>query len=256
MDPTAEKEVTGGEPVFAPLRRTPAYKALSLAIERKIHDGELRSGDPLPSELQLAEQFQVNRSTVREAIRQLEQENLVVRGAGRRLLVRVPGVHDLAPRTTRALLLQQVTFSELLQVAMMLEPQAARLAAQHRSEADLERLAANIEATREAVAKGESFTELDVDFHAGVAQASHNRVLILAREPVNLLFRPTLDQIRSQLPQAGERNLVAHENIVNAVRARDADAAETWTRKHFVDFERGYLMAGRDASAPVAWSGV
>lgn len=248
-----EDEAANAEAPFAPLRRMPAYKAVSAAIERRILDGGLRPGDPLPPEQQLAEQFRVNRSTVREAVRQLEQEGLVVRGAGRRLLVALPGVHDLAPRTTRALVLEQVTFDELWQVAMVLEPQAARMAARNRDGGDIARLEANVAAMAAAVKGGASYTELDVDFHAGIALASHNRVLILAREPVSLLFRPTLDRIRRVLPQADRRNLEAHRKILAAVVKQDADAAETWTRKHFVDFQRGFLMAGLDPDQPLHW---
>jgi GntR family transcriptional regulator, transcriptional repressor for pyruvate dehydrogenase complex len=241
------------EAVFSPLRHTPAYKALSAAIERKILERELRPGDMLPPEQQLAEQFRVNRSTVREAIRQLEQEGLVVRGAGRRLHVAVPGVHELAPRTTRALLLQQVTFTQLWEVAMMLEPQAAAMAAHRRTAEDLVRLETNVEATAHAVARGDSFTELDIDFHAGIALASHNWVLILAREPVNLLFRPTMDHLRTAMPQAAVRNLEAHRRILAAIRSSNQDSAQVWARKHLTDFQRGYRIAELDMDDVVQW---
>ena len=239
--------------VFGPLGHAPAYKALSATIERKILERELRPGDMLPPEQQLAEQFRVNRSTVREAIRQLEQEGLVRRGAGRRLHVAVPGVHELAPRTTRALLLQQVTFTQLWEVAMMLEPQAAAMAAIRRTEEDLARLEANVEAMTQAVARGDSFTELDIDFHAGIALASHNWVLILAREPVNLLFRPTMDHLRTSMPQAAARNLEAHRRILAAIRDSDENEAQTWARKHLSDFQRGYRIADLDMDDVVRW---
>ena len=251
-----KRQTVNEEAVFSPLRHAPAYKALSAAIERKILERELRPGDVLTPEQQLAEQFRVHRSTVREAIRQLEQEGLVVRGAGRRLHVAVPGVHELAPRTTRALLLQQVTFIQLWEVAMMLEPQAAAIAANRRSEEDLARLEANVEAMAHAVERGESFTELDVDFHAGIALASHNWVLILAREPVNLLFRPTMDHLRTAVPQAGIRNLEAHKRILAAIRDKKQDEAQVWARKHLVDFRRGYRIADLDLNAVVRWDAV
>jgi DNA-binding FadR family transcriptional regulator len=237
--------------VFQPLRHAPAYKALSAEIERKILGGELKPGEPLPAEQELAERFAVNRSTVREAIRQLEQEGLLVRGAGRRLQVALPGLYDLSPRTTRALVLQQVTFRELWEIAVVLEPCAARLAATHSTDSDLEELDANVEATAQAVRAGAAFTELDVQFHAIVARASRNRVLMLAREPVSLLYRPTLAELQRRLPQTGQRNLDAHRRIVAALRRRDADDAETWARKHLNDFQRGYRLAALDMDAAV-----
>ena len=74
----------------------PAYKAVSAEIERAILGGALPLGAALPTEQELAERFGVHRSTVREAIRQVEQEGLLQRREGRRLLVCLPGVHDHA----------------------------------------------------------------------------------------------------------------------------------------------------------------
>ena len=119
---------TGAE-VFQRVVVEPAYKTVSAAIERAILDGALRPGAALPTEQELADRFGVHRSTVREAIRQVEQEGLLQRREGRRLFVCLPGVHDLAPRATRLLLLHQTTFQELWDVALTLEPLAARLAA-------------------------------------------------------------------------------------------------------------------------------
>ncbi len=239
--------------VFRPLRHAPAYKALSSEIERQIVAGALKPGDALPGEQELAERFAVNRSTVREAIRLLEQEGLLVRASNRRLQVALPGLYDLAPRAARALLLQQVTFRELWDVAIILEPLAARQAAQRATEADLEELARNVEATEAAVREGRPFTALDIAFHALVARASYNRVLMLSREPVSLLYGPTLDHLRTRLPQTGARNLDAHHRILEALRRRNADEAAHWTHKHLTDFQRGYRVAALDLDEPVRW---
>lgn len=235
---------------FSPLNHAPAYKALSAEIERRILGGQLKPGDPLPPETQLAEGFAVNRSTVREAIRQLEQEGLLVRGNGRRLHVALPGIDELTPRATRALMLQQVTFRELWDVAVVVEPCAARLAADSASPAELAELEANVAATEAAVAAGEPYAELDVRFHALVARASRNRVLMLAREPIGLLYRPTLERLQASLPQTGRRNLEAHRRILDALRRGDAEEAEAWTRRHLVDFQRGYRVAALDLESP------
>lgn len=237
-------------PAFAPLNHAPAYKALSAEIERRILGGQLKPGEPLPSEQQLAEGFAVNRSTVREAIRQLEQEGLLVRGSSRRLHVALPGVEELTPRAARAMMLQKVTFRELWDVAVVVEPCASRLAAARASAAELAELEANVVATEAAIAAGEPFAELDVRFHALVARASRNRVLMLAREPVGLLYRPTIERLQARLPQTGRRNLEAHRRILEALRRGDAEEAELWTRRHLVDFQRGYRVAALDLESP------
>jgi DNA-binding FadR family transcriptional regulator len=248
----------GAAGMFDRLHLTPAYKVVSSEIERSILGGQLKPGMPLPTEQSLAERFGVHRSTVREAIRQVEQEGLVQRRAGRRLFVTLPGLYDMAPRAARLLLLQQTTFEELWQVAATLEPLAARLAALHATAADLEALEDNTTLTRQLQGRGaatveahQRLVELDVEFHALVGRASHNRALMLAREPISLLYNPTLLRIHLHLPQSKARNLDAHRAIIDALHRRDADAAADWTRRHMDDFRRGFRMTGLDMGAPV-----
>lgn len=241
---------TGAE-VFQRVVVEPAYKTVSAAIERAILDGALRPGAALPTEQELADRFGVHRSTVREAIRQVEQEGLLQRREGRRLFVCLPGVHDLAPRATRLLLLHQTTFQELWDVALTLEPLAARLAASQATADDLALLQANVDASAAETGLA-ALVALDMEFHALVGRASHNRALMLAREPVGLLYNPTLLQIFQRLPQASGRNLAAHHHTLDALRAGDADAAAEWTRKHMVDFQRGFAMAGLSMRTPIA----
>ena len=243
-------QAQSGAEVFQRVVVEPAYKTVSAAIERAILDGALRPGTALPTEQELSERFGVHRSTVREAIRQVEQEGLLQRREGRRLFVCLPGVHDLAPRATRLLLLHQTTFQELWDVALALEPLAARLAAQQATPDDLAQLQANLDASI-AETRLPELVALDMEFHALVGRASHNRALMLAREPVGLLYNPTLLQIFARLPQASARNLAAHRHTLDALCNGDADAAAEWTRKHMVDFQRGFAMAGLSMGTPL-----
>ena len=244
--------------LFKRIRSAPAYKVVAEEIERLIVSGELKPGDPLPTEQELSESFGVNRSTVREAIRLIEQEGMLERREGRRLFVCLPGLFDLASRATRMLMLQQTTFQEVWDTAITLEPLAARLAAQHANADDFARLKANVDATAaltlpEAQPDSElhALVDLDVEFHALVGAASHNRPLMLAREPISLLYKPTLFRIYAQVPQSKSRALAAHRKIVEGLTKGDAAFAEEWTHKHMVDFQRGFLMAGLDMKSPI-----
>lgn len=254
----AVSAIPPAEQVFRRMRIAPAYKAVSAEIERIIVSGALEPGSPLPTEQELAQQFGVNRSTVREAIRQVEQEGLVERREGRRLFVALPGLTDFAPRAIRSLVLQQATFHELWEVAVVLEPLATRLAAQAARDEDLAALDANLArmealaADKAGVAHDAALIELDVEFHAMVARASRNRALMLAREPVSLLYNVTLSQMQTQLPQMHARNLAAHRRIVSSLRSRDADDAEQWMRKHIIDFQRGFVLAQLDMHVPIS----
>jgi GntR family transcriptional repressor for pyruvate dehydrogenase complex len=247
------------EQVFRRMRIAPAYKAVSAEIERIIVSGELEPGAPLPTELELAQQFGVNRSTLREAIRQVEQEGLVERREGRRLFVALPGLIDFAPRAIRSLVLQQATFHELWEVAVVLEPLATRLAAVAARDDELAALAANL-ARMEALAADTPASDtgnaaligLDVEFHAMVARASGNRALMLAREPVSLLYSATLTKMQTHLPQMHARNIAAHRMILLALQSRDTEGAERWMRKHIIDFQRGFVLARLDMHVPIS----
>lgn len=256
-DPTATAAPQADQ-VFRRMRIAPAYKAVSAEIERIIVSGELEPGAALPTEAELAQQFGVNRSTLREAIRQVEQEGLVERREGRRLFVALPGLTDFAPRAIRSLVLQQATFHELWEVAVVLEPLATRLAALAAREDDVIALGGNL-SRMEAIAAGRpgddyhaALIELDVEFHAMVARASGNRALMLAREPVSLLYRTTLSKMQAQLPQMHARNIAAHRKILAAIRSRDTAGAEHWMRKHIVDFQRGFVLAQLDMHVPIS----
>ncbi|UUC91491.1 FadR/GntR family transcriptional regulator [Comamonas sp. C11] len=257
-EPETQGVVASSSNVFRRLRPVPAYKVVSEELERLIVSGRLKPGDPLPTEQELSESFGVNRSTVREAIRQIEQEGMLERREGRRLFVCLPGLFDLAPRATRMLMLQQTTFEELWETAVTLEPLAARLAAANANAEDLARLQANINATAALTLPGEQpdselaeLVDLDVEFHALVGAASHNRPLMLAREPISLLYKPTLRRIYARIPQSKSRALAAHRRIVEGLANADAQLAVDWTQKHMVDFHRGFQMADLDMKAPI-----
>lgn len=225
------------------LKVPPAYQAVSTELQRHILSGALKPGEPLPSEVELAATFGVNRSTVREGIRQLESEGLVRREGRKRLLVTVPHHADLAPRTTRALVMHEVTFRELWDVANALEPLAAGLAAKNATEEDIAAAHKNLEQTAAVIDKGMSPGALDLEFHTLISTFAKNRALLLSREPVGLLLYPAFEAIRPQLPQSPKRLLDAHREIVAALERRDAEHAVLWMNKHVHDLKRGWQMA-------------
>ena len=84
-----------------------------------------------------------------------------------------------------------------------------------------------------------------------MARASGNRVLVLAGEPINLLYRPSLMRLQLALPQLERRNIDAHKRVFNAIALRDVEQAQEWTRKHLIDFQRGYMLAKIPMSTPI-----
>lgn len=238
---------------FSKIKKVPAYRMLAEAITEQILDGRMRAGAQLPTEAQLCAQFGVNRSTVREGTRVLEEANLLRRESAKRLLVSRPSREEIGTLLERALLLHEISVNELMEAMYTLEPLMARLAAgrsRSRSGA-LEELEANVDATEAAVAAGESVVALDIEFHGIVATLSGNRALMLAREPMSRLFYHSFEVVMSSVAEAGTRLVTAHRSILQAIRKRNAGDAEAWMQKHVRDFKRGYDMTGLDPARPV-----
>jgi GntR family transcriptional regulator, transcriptional repressor for pyruvate dehydrogenase complex len=230
--------------LFQPLDDHPAYRQIAKLIEQRIVGRALRAGDPLPSETDLARQFGVNRSTVREAIRELETHGLLGRGRGeKRLRVTRPEPRHVSSGVSRALALHDVTYLELWEAMMAIEPAAAQYAAARRTGAQvqlLERTGARF--CREAADTGAAVAAV-ADFFTAVAAASHNQVLALSQAPLNLLLGPTLAQIIDRVPQARARIHEAQSRITRAIKQRRSEVARSWMEKHIRDFKRGYEIA-------------
>ena len=242
-------------PGLGRLAVAPTYRVVAETIERAIMEGRYRPGDRLPTESALAAELGVNRSTAREGLRLLEQTGLVERRSGRRLHVAVPGYGELSSRAGRALILHQVTFRELHQLLMVLEPAAAATAAASIGERDLAALERNVAETEAAVAAGGSVTALDIEFHDLVGRSTGNPAWPIAREPAAMLLFPAADPMMGRLPQAARRLLDAHRAILDGLTLGDAGHAQRWMLKHIVDFRRGYELAGLSLDRPVRAGG-
>lgn len=230
--------------LFEPLNDHPAYRQIANVIEQRIVERSLRTGDPLPSEADLARQFGVNRSTVREAIRELETQGLLGRGRGeKRLRVTRPEPRDVSSGVSRALALHDVTFLELWEAMMAIEPAAAQYAAERRTEAHLRELVRASALFRRNAADTEAAVSAVVDFFTAVATASGNQVLALSQAPLNLLLAPTLTRLIDRVPQARKRIGEAQGRITSAIKLRRSELARTWMEKHIRDFKRGYELA-------------
>lgn len=233
---------------------TPAYRVISDSLRQRIVRGEVQTGQAFPTETELATQYGVHRSTVREGLRQLEQDGLLQR-MGKRLVVTIPRHKDLAHAAERALRMHQVTYRDVWEVASTLEPMCARLAAERITADELAQLERNLDVTAALVHSGESPIAATIEFHSLVAEATHNQALLLARAPVSLLMRSGYAAIAPALPQSGPRLLEAHRQIFESLKQHDAESAVAWTRKHLMDHKRGCEFAGLDMDSPIPDAG-
>ena len=243
--------MTGHVEKFRRIHSTPAYQLVAEAIEHRILTGDIRPGEPIGTEAELVKQFGVNRSTVREGIRLLEHDGIIQRQSNRRLAVSLPHYERLASRTTRAMVLHEVTFRELYEAAMALQMATIEGAAQRATAAMIAALEENVARTAQLLGDPGAVAELDTEFHALIGRASGNRVLQLAREPSDLLVYPTTKLILSKVPEGPERLLQAHRMLLDAIRRRDVDAGRLWARRHLNDWRKGFERTGQDLDRPI-----
>jgi GntR family transcriptional regulator, transcriptional repressor for pyruvate dehydrogenase complex len=243
---------------FARLVLEPAYRQVAEAIGARILSRALREGERLPAETELARQFGVNRSTVREALRELESRGLVQRRRGSKLMsVSRPHPAAVAGGVSDALLLRDVTVRDLWEALSILEPPLAQIAARAHTGADLAEIAVTAAAFSALRADTSQAVHQVAEFFRRLGAATHNPVLGLAQEPLLQLLEPSLRVMIHKVAQAPARIATAQGRLLDAFVARDEDAARTWMTRHIRDFRKGYELAGIDlemrvTSRPVA----
>lgn len=249
----ATPESTDTPSMFDPVERSPAYTKVSSAIEHKILSRALRDGDVLPAELDLAQQFRVNRSTVREALRQLESAGLVSRPPGaKRMIVSRPEAAKVASRMRHALVLHEVSFVDVWEAMMVIEPEVAALAAVRRTQADLTALTQTSEVFRNSPEGDPNSVNIVATFFEQLGAASRNQVLVLAKQSLTQALAPSLARMIDTVPQARARIMDAQRRIIVALRDKNADEARKWMSKHVRDFKRGYEVAGISPDTPIS----
>jgi GntR family transcriptional regulator, transcriptional repressor for pyruvate dehydrogenase complex len=193
---------------------------------------QLRPGDRLPSERELGEQFGVSRTVVREAVRALVAKGLIEVRSGSGL--RVAAVDASAVRESMSLYIHgssNLDYPKVHEVRAMLEVEMAGLAAERRTEADIERLS---EACKhmEAVSKDvESAALADVEFHREIAKATHNELYLVMLDAIG----DALVEIRRRnltRPPAMKNTLADHSRIRDAIAAGASRKARDAMREH------------------------
>lgn len=229
-----------------------SFEAVARAIEKQILERAILPGQVLSTEAALAAEFGVHRSTLREALRHLEQIGLVYREKGRRKLK--VGRGENAPDALRpiisALVINEATYEDLYEAMRALEPTLAAKAAERASPDVIAELEENVRQTKLALDDQASLTALDIEFHHLIAKAADNKVLDLTRRPLSQLFYPAFYPIMSRL-NAADRLIIAHEHIIEHIRAGEREAARRWMERHIDDFQRGYQLAGLEMDEPI-----
>ncbi len=238
---------------FGKLERAPAYRIVYDAILGEIVSGSIEEGRLLPSEQRLAEQFGINRSTVREGIRLLEESGVLRREFGKRLIVCRPAAVDAGRRMSQVMVLHNVTLREVLDATSAIEVAAAGAAARKRSQDDLQKLEAVLALARDALAAGAQtrLVALDFAFHDRLLEAAQNRAASLLIEPLLQLLEPMHQTVYATVPELSATLLDKHVAIAQAVASSDTETARRWMERRVAEFQSGCELAGFALDGPI-----
>jgi GntR family transcriptional regulator, transcriptional repressor for pyruvate dehydrogenase complex len=218
--------------------RPRAFQAIVDQVRTDIFGQRLRPGDRLPSEPLLAEQFGVSRTGVREALRVLELQGLVeVRhGYAGGAFVAVPSPTPLVGALEDSLRTGQVAANELYQARLVVEPAIARLAVERDAAALAAALRDNMAHTERALAANEPVSALNREFHRLIAAHADNRVLALMMQALQEMLA-SQDERYPNAPEVSRGVLAEHQQLLAAIQAGDAAAAESLMRGHLRHLE-------------------
>ena len=245
MSVDAEEDTTG-----------PAYAQVAARLRALIVTGELVPADRLPSEAELSILFKVSRSTIREALRLLSSENLIVtsRGptGGSFVAYPEPGhIQDFLQINLGLLVAgSSVTVRALFEARDLLETPAAGMAATRRTPEQLERLRACVRPPGVDEEPGQLY-ELNRAFHVQLLEAADNVLVATLAQPVFGVVRGRFG--RNEADEAFWRQVVHdHEAILAAIEAGDADRARAEMRVHIHHLEAAYsTMEQRRSGKPL-----
>lgn len=205
-------------------------QAVAEQIRDSIIDTGMAAGEKLPTESTLMEHHQVSRSTIREAMKILQAENIVEIRHGRGSFVASrPGLSKdplgLSFADPSKLL------PDLMEVRLLMEPGIAHLAADRREEADLKQMEASITEMIEARSQGRDYHASDFRFHIAVAQATHNAM-------VSRIFPVIVEGIERGYAQTAHiegsfnRAVDYHRRILQAIREKESEEAARLVQMH------------------------
>jgi GntR family transcriptional regulator, transcriptional repressor for pyruvate dehydrogenase complex len=244
----------GGQ-VFHAVERSKVYSSVVEQILDSIRSGTFPPGSALPAERVLANQFQVSRGSVREAIRVLEHAGVLDVRVGSGTYVMHDGGSDAVALRAHAAVIGEHSPLDLIIARTAIEPVCAEHAAMSHTPSDLHAIEATLEEQARATAAGEDPSAADAAFHLAVATASHNPVLLsMERTLFELMHEHTWSELKHRSRSrrnAAEDYLEHHRHVARAIGQRDSRRAHQMMAMHMSAIETA-LLAEIDA-ADGAW---
>lgn len=219
-------------PKARPLKEDVTVKLIGV-FRQLIAEGELAPGSRLPSERDLATSFGVSRSSLRQALKVLEIMGVISQRVGDGTYLNSGADAILAEPMKFLILLDSISFHELMEARLIVEPELAQRAALRASDEDLARIRREFAAMEESVENPEKFVHHDLMFHQAIFAAAGNRVCSQMFAVVHKSLE-SLITLTSKVVNA-EHTLVLHRRILNAIRKRDPVEARQRMVEHLID---------------------
>ncbi len=232
--------------MYAPIQSVKVFERVAEQIEKRILNGELRNGDRLPTERELAEQFRVSRTGVREAMKILAQKGLVDMRPGRGTIV-IDGAREAMQNSIDLLMkmkLGEVGGSDnLVEVRAILEVEIAGLAAARATEKEIAAMREAIRLMDESMSDADSFITADNVFHEALARATQNALIFTLIHSIVHLLSEQRKQIFA-VEGGPQRGQLHHKRILECVIRRDPEAARVAMGSHLWQVREDVNAAG------------
>lgn len=231
--------------MYLPIQSNKIFERIAEQIEKRILNGELRSGDRLPTERELAEQFHASRTAVREAMKTLAQKGLVDMRPGRGTIV-IDGTSQ-AVRHSLGLMMKVGHASSsvsLVEVREILEPEIAALAAARATEEQVASLQEAVRVMDASLLQADAFIAADNDFHHALAQGTQNALILALVDSIVDLLSEQRKHIFS-VSGGPERGQVHHKRILDAIMRHDAEAAREAMHAHLQQVREDTSLSSR-----------
>ena len=212
------------------------YEDIVQEFSSLIRQGVLKPGERLPSERVLADQLQVSRSSVREALRSLELQGLVISKRGSGTFINTDNLESMVALLASTLTSGADTLKHIFEMRHMLEPQIAALAAQRANKQEVAELESILEEQVKEIADGGTGVDSDTAFHFAMASATHNSALVKVVSAVEDILRRSRNQ-SLQEPGRPQRSLASHREILGMIHSGDAAGARRAMEYHLTTVE-------------------
>ena len=225
--------------MLEPLKKTRLYEEIVKQITDLIESGRLQPGDKLPPERLLAEQLNVSRTAIREALRSMESMGYIKSKVGGGTFIKAISIDNILSPFSTILLQDKKLIQELLEVRQLLEAEIAALACQRASQDDIDTMRSTLDNMHKDIESGGIGLKGDNAFHNALAAAAKNtamsKILGLCDELLSKSRESTL-----LIPGQPIKSLMDHEEILDAVKTGDAELAKELMKQHIIKAQANF----------------